>query len=156
MRDGNEMVASEAISAVGVVGARQPEALGALRIVLQDPRVQLRGQAMMALAAFGADAAPDLVKCLNEPKPGSYNIAFHVLASSAPEALLSSNVLVIAAQGLRSSDLDRRFWAAMVLRAAGQQAEGVKPDLMVPGGRMDGVLLDATNALRRLAPELLY
>jgi HEAT repeat protein len=156
MRDENEMMASEAIGAVGVVGARRPEALGALRIVLQDPRVQLRGQAMLALGTFGVDAAPDLVKCFDEPRPGCYNIAFHVLASSAPEALLSSNVLVIAAEGLSSSDPDRRFWAAEVLRAAGQQADGIKPDLMVPGGRTDGVLSDATNALRRLAPELLH
>ena len=42
-----------------------------------------------------------------------------------------------------------------MLRAVGQQVSGVKPDFMMPMSREHLKFEDATNVLRRLAPELL-
>ncbi|SPE53444.1 hypothetical protein SBV1_1720009 [Verrucomicrobia bacterium] len=64
-------------------------------------------------------------------------------------------LLPIAATRLQSQDADWREWAAYVLRAIGQQASGMKPDFMAPISRQGLILEDATNVLRRLAPELL-
>ena len=61
----------------------------------------------------------------------------------------------VAAARLQSQDADWREWAAYVFRAAGEQAGGVKPDSMMPMSREHLKFEDATNVLRRLAPELL-
>ena len=78
-----------------------------------------------------------------------------MLAWDVPKAITNSNVLAIAAARLRSQDAEWREWAAWVLRAAGQQASGVKPDFMMPMSREHLSFEDATNVLCRLAPELL-
>jgi len=153
--DHNEMIAFNAIEAVGTVGAHQQLALAALTTIIQSPRLELRNTALLALRDFGEEAAPVLVRALQETSPGAYNIAFTTLVSVTPQTLTNTAVLAIAADGLRSPDIDRRTWAAQLLRAAGQQASGEKPDYMVLGGRWDKVFEDATNALRLLAPELL-
>ena len=72
-----------------------------------------------------------------------------------PKAIANSNVLAIAAARLQSPEADWRKWAAYVLRAVGQQASGVRPDFMMPISREHPRFEDATNVLRRLAPELL-
>ena len=72
-----------------------------------------------------------------------------------PNAISNSDVLAIAAARLQSPDADWREWAACVLRAVGQQANGVKPDFMMPISREHLKFEDTTNGLRRRAPELL-
>jgi len=74
---------------------------------------------------------------------------------NVPKAITNPNVLAIAAGRLQSQDADWREWAACVLRSLGQQASGVKPDFMMPISREHPRFEDATNVLRRLAPELL-
>ncbi len=153
--DNNDMVASAAVGALGRTGPGNPAALAALERIAQGPRLQLRGNALEALSHFGDQAAPTLVHALGDTNQGSASIAFHMLAFSAPAALTNYQVLAIAAQALRSADADRREWAAYALRAIGQQADGVKPDFMMPITRQSLRFEDATNVLRRLAPELL-
>ncbi len=82
-------------------------------------------------------------------------MAFHMLAFSVPTALTNSEVLEIAAEALQSPHEDRREWAAYALRAIGQQASGLKPDFMMPVSQQETRFVDATNVLRRLAPQLL-
>jgi hypothetical protein len=77
-----------------------------------------------------------------------------MLAWDVPEAITNSNVLAIAAATLQSPEADWREWEACVLRAISQQASGVKPNSMMPMSREHLRFEDATNVLRRLAPEL--
>ena len=78
-----------------------------------------------------------------------------MLAWDVPEAITNSNALAIAAARLQSPDADWREWAAYLLQALGQQASGIKPDLMMPMSREHLRFEDATNVLRRLGPKLL-
>jgi hypothetical protein len=155
--DENEMVASAAVTSLGIAGPGDPAALAALEKIAQSSRPGLRGGALEALRHFGEPAVPVLVRALGETNSiGNTAIAFHMLAFSVPTAVTNSKVLAIAAEALQSPDEDRREWAAYALRAIGQQASGVKPDFMMPISRQDMRFEDATNVLRRLAPELLY
>lgn len=153
--DTNEMVKLEAVTATGVVGAHQKAAIAALENIARGTNRALQWSAVQALGKSGEDAAPALIRAFSETNSGTYYVSFSALVYAAPRALTNATVLAIAAEGLRSPDAERSFTAARVLRAAGQQAEGKQPDIEVPGGRSDAVRVEATNALRRLAPQLL-
>jgi HEAT repeat protein len=153
--DENDMVAMDAVTALGISGGDSPVALAALEDVSRGPRLILRSGAIDALRHFGPAGVPALVRALSDTNQGNAYIALHVLAFSEPSALTNAAVLALAAEGLQSADDDRRHWAARVLRATDQQSRGIKPDLMVPVGHEDQMLEEATNTLRRLAPELL-
>jgi HEAT repeat protein len=155
INDENDMVVSGAVGALGVVGPGDPAALAALEHIARGPNVALRGTALQALSRFGDQAVPALIHGLGDTNNGIAYIAFNMLAWNVPKAITNSNVLAIAAARLQSQDADWREWAAYVLRAAGQQAGGVKPDFMMPISREHVRFEDATNVLRRLAPELL-
>jgi HEAT repeat protein len=155
--DKNDMVASQAVSALGAIGPGNLAALEALEETALGPRQALQSNALEGLRSFGDQATPALIQAIGETNRGSgYTfIAFHMLAYSTPNALTNAQVIRIAAEALQSSDADRREWSAYVLRAIGQQASGTKPDFMMPISRQDFRFEDATNVLRRLAPELL-
>jgi len=153
--DENDMVTSCAVGALGAVGAGDPAALTVLEHVAQGPNVSLRGTALEALSHFGDQAVPVLSHALGDTNNGTAYIAFHMLAWNVPKAIANSNVLAIAAARLQSQDDGWREWAAYVLRAVGQQASGAKPDFMMPISRQHLKFEDATNELRRLAPQLL-
>lgn len=157
VEDKNDMVASQAVNALGAIGPGDPAALAALEKTALGPRQPLQSNALEALRNFGDQATPALIRALGETNRGSGYpaIAFHMLAFSTPTALTNAEVIRIAAEALQSSDPDRREWSAYVLRAIGQQASGTKPDFMMPISRQDLRFEDATNVLRRLAPELL-
>jgi hypothetical protein len=101
-------------------------------------------------------AVPGLVRSLEDGQVGG--IALEKLVGIAPETLTNAAVIRAAVAGLGAPDLSRRRSAAQVLRAAGQLAQGGKVDLEFPkasdGQRAwERVFTDATNALRRLAPQ---
>jgi hypothetical protein len=152
--DTNYLVASQAVRALGSVGAGQPSGFQAFKQILQirDPRKQIRGDALLAAASLGENCAPLVIPALNEGD--EYYIAFMTLLGAAPDALTNAVVLRLAATGLRSSDFERQDWASQMLRAAGQQAGGEQPDSTVPGGDMKAIYREATNALSHLAPGL--
>jgi HEAT repeat protein len=154
--DENDMVASAAVRALGAAGPGDPIALRSLEKIALGSRLVLRGNALEALSHFGEQAVPTLIRALGETNNSGYiYIAFHMLAFGAPTAITNSEVVAIAAGALRSPDAERREWAAYALRAIGQRASGVKPDFMMPISRQDMRFEDATNVLRRLAPQLL-
>jgi HEAT repeat protein len=153
--DENEMVASAAVRALGSSGAGNREVLAVLETVADGPRPTLRSSALDALSQFGDQSIPALVRALGGTNQGNAMLAFHRLAFIVPMAITNSNILKIAATRLQSQDADWQEWAAYVLRAIGQQASGMKPDFMSPISRHDLMREDATNLLRRLAPELL-
>jgi len=154
--DENDMVASAAVRALGAAGPGDPAALASLEKLAQGSRRVLHANALEALSHFGNQAVPALVRGLRETNNSGYvYIAFHMLAFGAPTAITNSEVVAIAAEALRSPDAELREWAAYALRAIGQRAGGVKPDFMMPISREDMRFEDATNVLRRLAPQLL-
>lgn len=153
--DENDLVASQAVSALRAAGPGNPAALAALEKAAQGPRLILRSGALEALGRFGRPAVPALLRALGDTNGGNAHIALSILVYEAPTALTNSEFLALAAEALQSSDAERRDWAAEALRASGQQASGSKPDLSVPISRRDQSFEDATNVLRRLAPELL-
>src|ERR1035437_10347301 len=86
-------------------------------------------------------------------------MALCVLVRADPQGLTNPCVLAIGAEGLLRSTpySERRGTAALLLRAAGQQALGAKLDVWVPPrDGWDQVFTEATNALRRLAPQFLH
>jgi HEAT repeat protein len=153
--DDCEFVAWESVRALGIIGPAEPAVVAPLSRLSQSTNRVLRGQALMALGNCGATAAPALIRGLGLADVGCYNIAFTSLVAASPQSLTNAAVLMLAAEGLRSGDSDRRGWAASLLRAAGQQAEGTRPDYAVPRGDMKAIFREATNALERLAPQLL-
>jgi hypothetical protein len=154
--DENEMVTSAVVSALGTTAPGKPEVLAALEKIALGSKHGLRASALEALSHFGEQAVPALIRALRESDSnGNASIAFHMLAFSVPTAITNSGVLAIAAEALQSKDEERREWAAYVLRAIDQQASGTKPDFMMPISRQDMRFVDATNILRRLAPQLL-
>jgi HEAT repeat protein len=129
-----------------------------LDALLDSPQPSLRAGALEALAPFPEQAMQASIRALKDADPSVRYTALTMLVEVAPHALTNLTVLTIGAEGLISSTPggDRQKWAARLLRAAGQKAQGSAPDLMVrmPEG-WDLVLREATNALRELAPELL-
>ena len=155
VNDTNNMVARESVKTIGAVGARLPTGVHALEQIMQVgnlPQRQIRSEALSAFVYFGEDCAPAVIPALDDQD--DYPIAFTTLVAAAPHALTNAAVLRSAATGLRSHDFDRQDWAAQVLRAAGQQACGQRPDYEVPGGDMKAIYREATNALSSLSPDL--
>lgn len=155
VNDTNDMVAWESVDTIGAVGVRQPAGIQALEQIMQVgnvPHRQLRSEALSAFRYYGEDCAPAVIPALDDRD--DYSIAFTTLVAAAPHALTNAAVLHSAVTGLRSRDFDHQDWAAQVLRAAGQQARGQRPDYEVPGGDMNAIYREATNALSQLSPDL--
>jgi hypothetical protein len=166
--DAKRIVASEAVDAVKALGTRQPAGLQALKQIFEDRDLlqqQVRWNTFDALRGFGEECATVVIPALDDTN--DYFIAFATLVAAAPHALTNAAVLQSAATGLQSIDVKRQNWAAQLLRAAGQQACGQRPDYAtvrgfysqdyaVPGGDMSAVYWEATNALSRLSPGLYH
>jgi len=163
--DTNVMVSVKAVETVVAVGARQPAGLQALKQILQTSNLlqrRIRWETFSAMRGFGEDCAPAVIPALDDKD--DYFIAFATLVDAAPDTLTNAAVLRSAATGLQSRDFKRQNWAAQLLRAAGQQARGQRPDYAVvgfdnsdysvPGGDMKAIHREATNALSRLSSEL--
>jgi hypothetical protein len=155
LHDKDDIVAMFAIGAVGVVGVRQQVALTALEDILQGSRPGLRSAALYALSNFGKESVPALMRASTDTNSGIRNTARFHLKHVAPEELTNATALAIAAAGLRSSDPDRRSYAAEILKRAGRQAGVPSYDPMGPEGHFDPLFWNATNAIRHLAPQLL-
>jgi hypothetical protein len=111
--------------------------------------------ALGALPQFGDSALPGILQGLQDVDADVCGESVRVLVVEMPRALTNTAVLVAGARGLQSSGW-RSHFAALILRAAAQQADGFKPDRpVVPPAGTDALGRDATNALRRLAPGLL-
>jgi HEAT repeat protein len=149
--DENETVAMGAVGMLGNYGAGDPAALAALEQIAQGPRLNLRSTALQALGHFGVQAAPALVRALGDTNDGRAFIAFNTLAYRVPTAITNSAVLALAARRLQSQDDDWQGWAAYALMLIDQQARGSKLGFYQRGL----TLPEATNVLRRLAPQLL-
>lgn len=156
LRDEDSNVVSSALSALRGLKACDQTVLVAERGVLNSTNAELRRCALYALAEFGPKALPDIVTTFRDPNADVMSAALGIVSEVAPQVLTNATVVAGAAEGLSSPNRNRRCVSAQVLRAAGQWARGRKVDLSypVPGG-WDAVFQEATNALRRLAPELL-
>jgi hypothetical protein len=155
LNDKNEMVAHEAVSVLGQIHSRQQAAFVALTNVLQT-RPALRSEAVVALAGFGDEALPILFEGLEGENSVAYFMATTPWLQKSPEVLTNATLLKILAAGLQSSDVETRDWSAEMLRAAGQRAQGIRPQH--PAEQEEGmnqIRVQATNALRSLAPQLL-
>jgi HEAT repeat protein len=155
MGDRDEAVVDEAVKAVGAVGVGAPAALGALSNALHASHWLVRYQAVEALGQFGESAARALVLALYDPASTVRDTALRILVRSAPGELTNSVALTAFMKGLNSAEEETRGWAARGILAAGQRAAGKKPSLAASEGPLAGLCLEATNVLRRLAPELL-
>jgi HEAT repeat protein len=160
LRERDEKVAARAVDALGALGGHQR--LGAYRAPVflaltnnLQTRFPLRREILLALYAFGDQAAPALINAFHDKESGVRFIALSTLIPAAPSALTNKDVLVILAENFYSRDPERKSWAASALRAAGQVAKAQKPDLAVPHGDYLAVEVEATNALQVLAPGLL-
>jgi hypothetical protein len=79
-----------------------------------------------------------------------------MLIQKAPHVLTNAALLTMLATGLQSFDLETSDWAAVMLRAAGQQSRSASPQpLWEQLESMSQIRSQATNALRLLAPQLL-
>jgi hypothetical protein len=155
--DGDEdALARAAVHALGTVGVGRPEALAVLEKSLQDPqRAGWRNVTLEAVAGLGNIGIPTLARGFSSNSSGTRHLAKHLLVYRVPQGLTNPVVLAAAAENLRSADEDRRLLAAELLRAADQQARGLKPDDSMPLRERYKLVDSATNILRRLAPELL-
>jgi len=154
LNDPNEMVS---LSAIHVLSRIPGESVfGALTNLLHS-RPSLRSETLEALAAFGDKGVPFLVDALSDSNNGTRYIVSNTLIRIAPNALTNATVVAWLGFELCSPDAAMRDWAALMLRAAGQVAHSQKPQHLseVPLGDMNPIRLQATNALRQLAPELL-
>jgi hypothetical protein len=155
VNDENEMVAREAISVLGRIGGRQQPIFEALTNVLQS-RPALRSETLEALASFGDQALPVILNGLPGTNSGAHYIVGNTFIRESPQVLTNGALLTMLAADLQSSDPEARDWAALMLRAADQQARFGQPQHLaeVLEG-MGQVRNEATNRLRRLAPQLL-
>jgi HEAT repeat protein len=120
--------------------------------------VLIRVYAVRRLGPLGRRAVPWVIKGLNDRESRVRDAALDAVVNDMPLALTNSEVLALGANRLKGSvpNSGQHIWASLLLRAAGQQARGQKPDLMLPlRGGWNQVYQDATNALKQLAPELL-
>jgi HEAT repeat protein len=158
VNDENEMVARKAINVLRRLGGRQQPVFGALTNLLQS-RPALRGETLDALVSFGDEALPVLLKGLQGANLGTHYIAGNTFIRASPEVLTNAALLSMVAAELHSPDPEARDWAARMLRAADGQSSFAKPqhlaDLVESHGSMSQIRNEATNALRRLAPQLL-
>jgi hypothetical protein len=155
LNDKNEMVAHEAVRVLGLIHNRQQAAFEALTNVLQT-RPAVRSEAVVALAGFGDEALPILFEGLEGKNSVAYFMVTTPWLQKSPEVLTNATLLKILAAGLRSSNIETRDWSAEMLRAAGQRAQGIRPQH--PAEQEEGmnqIRVQATNALRSLAPQLL-
>jgi HEAT repeat protein len=158
VNDENEMVARETIGVLGRLGGRQQPVFEALTNILQS-RPALRSETLEALVSFGDEALPVILKGLQGAKSGAHYIVGNTFIRASPEVLTNAALLTVLAAELQSPDPEARDWAALMLRAADGQSRFAKPqhlaDLADVHGNMSQIRNEATNALRRLAPQLL-
>jgi hypothetical protein len=110
-----------------------------------------------ALVGFGDQALPVILNGLPITNSGTHYIVGNTFIRDTPHVLTNALLLAKFAADLQSPDRDARDWAALMLRAAGEQSSSATPQYLadVHLGSMSQVRMQATNALRRLAPQLL-
>lgn len=130
-------------------GWRNP-ALQTLRMHM--PRTLACG-VLLDEADLGDEGVPRLIRAFYDADVDVQMTALQALIVVAPQQLTNNEVLAFAAKTLHSDNIEKRHWGADVLCVAGQQAEGVAPDIARAGDDWDARMKNATNALRRLAPQ---
>lgn len=156
LNDNNEMVAHEAASVLGQIHGREPAVFVALTNILQE-RPALSSEALQALVDFGDEAIPVIFKALEGTNWGANYIIGNRFIQKSPEVLTNAALLKMLAADFQSSDSEARDWAAVMLRAADQQSRAAKPQHLAE--QLEGITQirsQATNALRRLAPQLIH
>ena len=155
LKEQNEELLNATFLALRQVRPNQLKDFQTIADFLDNPKPRVRSDALEALASFGEKASEPAILALRDHDVGVRGMALWVLVQNAPHSLTNSTVLAIGADGLKSIG-NRQKLAAQLLRAAGQQSQGVRPDLIVSRpGEWSAVLQEATNALLRLAPHLL-
>lgn len=154
-KESDEGVAQRAVWSLRAFGQDDPRIFATLTNVAHHSAKSVRSAALEALRPFGAKSLPAFLYALTDRSLGVRYSGLRALIEVAPQALTNTSVLATAAQSLQSGDSGARFWGAKVLRAAGQQARGERPDLEGPVPDSEALYLDATNVLRRFAPDLL-
>ncbi len=154
LNDPNENVARAAIPILGV--ARTESGFAALTNLLQT-QPGLRYETLEALANFGDRGVPFLIAALSDKDFGTRFRASNKLIQVSPKTLTNAAVMTLLGSELHSPDSELCDWAALMIRAADQIARSQKPEYLysVPMGDMNPIRAKATNALLRLAPELL-
>ena len=156
LNDKNEMVAREAVTVLGEIHGRQPIAFVALTNILQD-RPALRGETLLALVGFGEEAMPVIFKGLEGANLGTHYLVGNIFIQKTPHVLTNAALLSMLAADLQSSNSDACDWAALMLRAADEQSRSAQPQHLAE--QLEGISQirsQGTNALRRLAPQLLH
>ncbi len=155
VNDENEMVSREAIGVLGRIGGRQQPVFEALTNTLQN-RPSLRSETLEALVSFGDEAVPVILKGLQSANSGAHYIVGNTFIRESPQVLTNAALLKMLATELHSPDPEARDWAALMLRAADGKSRFAKPQpLWEVFESMSQIRTEATNALRRLAPQLL-
>ena len=153
VKDGNEMVAREAISVLGLMG-RDPAVFQALTDALQL-RPDLKSETLEGLAKQGEEAVPIIARELPKARSGAKYIVGNTFIQKSPEVLTNRALLAVVSTQLQSEDSDAREWAALMLRAADAQSRGQRPrPLWDAVGGWAEARANSTNVLHRLAPEL--
>ena len=157
--ENDEEVDRGAVGVLSTCGQHDQRVFVALTNALQHPALGVRRSAIDALPPFGSQALPALLPVLlrmfDDTNDGMRYIALNALIRTEPQALTNSAVLAMMAEGLRSEDSKKKFWAAKVLRLAGQQASGKGRKPSIADLDLAGTFQEATNTLRQLAPQLL-
>jgi HEAT repeat protein len=156
LKEQNEDLLNATFLALRMVRPNQLKDFQTIADFLDNPKARVRSDALEALASFGEKASEPAIIALRDHDVGVRYTALGVLIQYAPHFLTNSAVLVIGSDGLKKSIGNRQKFAAQLLRAAGQQSQGVRPDLTVSWpGEWSAVFQEATNTLLRLAPQLL-
>lgn len=152
---GNKASAETATAALGYLGK---DALPPLLVLATNRTFQFRGEAMVALGQMGylgTNAHPAVlffIRCLEDPE-------FAVGAADILGRLgLENDISVPALVGcLQSTNSSLREWGAISLGRFGQTARTAVPDLLKALADSEADVRDeATNALRKIAPEVLH
>jgi hypothetical protein len=162
LRDEDAEVVFVALSALRRLHVCQHQVFAAEQRALSSTNPKLRRYAFIALdesnavKPFGGKVLPEILLALQDQDLVVSGEALIMVIKSAPQALTNAEVVAGAAEGLRSPDRVRQLRAAQMLRAAGRWAQEGKVDMPSPMRSMDWdrVLAEGTNALRRLATEL--
>jgi hypothetical protein len=148
----NALAPRYAIHAVSTLGRGDPGVFIVLSNLVHHREIEFRYTAIEALTPWGLAAVPTIAPALNDPKMlvrSEAISAMHDIAKSAPT---NRQIIVVAAQALQSPHENVRDWAARTLNDMSASTQQFDPRSQRP---MEPIYREATNTLRRLAPELL-
>jgi HEAT repeat protein len=133
-----------------------PTVVPALTNAMHDPRGYMKVISTRSLGYFEVEALPAvplLITCLDDSDP---NVAKNAAASLGRLGLEQEIVVPALTEKLSHPDPEVRKWVVIALGDFGEDAKPATPALIkLLSDRSRGTRLETTNALRKIAPELL-